>query len=315
MIIYLFIYFACLVFFMYMINSPQTLWVVHFSSQCVLTHQVIHQIFFSFETSFSLQSRLVALQACTRLPIDLLPSPSLWDSLHLSSVLIFCFLDSLAFFLSLCLHFAGTHSPVLPQKGGLGHKIFSSPLSEDVSIAPSPLTDNSTEYRLLGWKLWSVRILRTLCSIASQLPVLLLSSPMPFFFLILCTWYVFLLEAFRILSLSLVFWNWAVAYLGGFFFLINHLCCWLLGGIFIPLVLGLVLVSCLWSFPFCCFLHSLFLDLLLLDVAVPQLILPCSHLFSSVVHLFALLFCFLGYFLNFYFLILLLKSLCWLSLS
>lgn len=48
---------------------------------------------------------------------------------------------------------------------------------------------------------------------------------------------------------------------------------------------GHVLVLGLWSFLSCCFLHSLFLELLLLDVDIPQLILQFSYLFSSVVHL------------------------------
>lgn len=77
---------------------------------------------------------------------------------------------------------------------------------------------------------------------------------------------------------------------------------------------GHVLVLGLWSFLSCCFLHSLFLELLLLDVDIPQLILQFSYLFSSVVHL-CLVIGFLGYFFTFYFLVLLLKYLFWLSLS
>ena len=112
---------------------------------------------------------------------------------------------------------------------------------------------------------------------------------------------VFFLKIFRIFSLSLVFWNSTdTPWCGSFY----HLFYWLLSGIYIPSVLGHVLVFLLWSLPSCFFLHSLFLELLLLDVWVLQLILQFSHLFSSVVYFFILLFCFLEYFVSFYFLIL-----------
>lgn len=62
---------------------------------------------------------------------------------------------------------------MLPEKGGIGHKIFKSHMSENVFITPSLLIDNSAEYRLPGWKLCSLGILRTLlhCLLASSVAV------------------------------------------------------------------------------------------------------------------------------------------------
>ena len=62
-------------------------------------------------------------QSCTKISSITLGFPSI---LFCVNFLLPQFLG--LFFLSLCLHFAGAHSPVLPEKGDLGHKIFRSPV-------------------------------------------------------------------------------------------------------------------------------------------------------------------------------------------
>lgn len=166
----------------------------------------------------------------------------------------------------------------------------------------SALIDNLTEYRLLGWKLCSLRILRTLlhCLLASSVAVEKSNAILFLETLCMICFSHQPLEIFRIISLSLAFCNSTdIPWCGSFY----HLSCWLLSGICILQFWDMFLY-----FGFDPFLPAvssiLFLELLLLDVGVPQLILQFSHLFSSVVYSFILLFCLLGYFVSFYFLIL-----------
>lgn len=123
--------------------------------------------------------------------IDILSVPFFfsWSPLSSCSNLreIFCFLgavfsSSLVYSLGLVKHVLQSLS--LLEKAVMGGKNFEHCMSENVFILPNTLL--IAEYRILSWKLYSLRILKAWFNKAFQLYLFLLRSPISFLFLIIC---------------------------------------------------------------------------------------------------------------------------------